>query len=201
MSVASPCSWWQDFRTGKNLTNPQKQSVIDHMLMQVLRHFEYDLSTVKDGYFPEGSVPVLDMYPVPTTKVVKNKSLETFLPLCTSYTTFRAPVAVERGVVMVRCDASEKSLESSRENPESPISRLFMNNLLTKFVFMQKYMPCLAGIFPHVLVDVSSITALCIRWFPKESAAMEKRVAWSKSVNQVRKHCSTMTKAGTNNIK
>ena len=28
-------------------------------------------------------------------------------------------------------------------------------------------MPQLAGIFPHVIVDVSSITALCIRWFPK----------------------------------
>lgn len=28
-------------------------------------------------------------------------------------------------------------------------------------------MPSLALIFPHVLVDVSSIAALCIRWFPK----------------------------------
>ncbi|OEL19730.1 Oligoribonuclease, partial [Dichanthelium oligosanthes] len=30
-----------------------------------------------------------------------------------------------------------------------------------------KYMPQLAGIFSHVIVDVSSITALCVRWFPK----------------------------------
>jgi hypothetical protein len=28
-------------------------------------------------------------------------------------------------------------------------------------------MPQLAGIFSHVIVDVSSIKALCIRWFPK----------------------------------
>jgi len=28
-------------------------------------------------------------------------------------------------------------------------------------------MPELAGIFSHVVVDVSSISALCIRWYPK----------------------------------
>ncbi|KAL2904947.1 Oligoribonuclease [Bienertia sinuspersici] len=29
-----------------------------------------------------------------------------------------------------------------------------------------KYMPDLASIFSHVLVDVSSVKALCIRWYP-----------------------------------
>lgn len=33
--------------------------------------------------------------------------------------------------------------------------------------FLQKYMPSLAAIFPHTLIDVSSVMALCIRWFPK----------------------------------
>ncbi|KAJ1261259.1 hypothetical protein BS78_09G015300 [Paspalum vaginatum] len=32
----------------------------------------------------------------------------------------------------------------------------------------QKYMPQLASIFSHVIVDVSSIMALCLRWYPKE---------------------------------
>lgn len=32
---------------------------------------------------------------------------------------------------------------------------------------MQKYMPDLAALFSHVVVDVSSVKALCIRWYPK----------------------------------
>ncbi|KAL4186971.1 hypothetical protein AMTRI_Chr09g16500 [Amborella trichopoda] len=32
----------------------------------------------------------------------------------------------------------------------------------------QKYMPTLAGLFSHVLIDVSSVKALCLRWYPKE---------------------------------
>ena len=32
---------------------------------------------------------------------------------------------------------------------------------------LQKYMPDLAALFSHVVVDVSSVKALCIRWYPK----------------------------------
>ena len=35
------------------------------------------------------------------------------------------------------------------------------------YLFLQKYMPDLASLFSHVLVDVSSIKALCIRWYPR----------------------------------
>ncbi|KAH0855901.1 hypothetical protein HID58_084162, partial [Brassica napus] len=31
-----------------------------------------------------------------------------------------------------------------------------------------KYMPDLAALFPHVLVDVSSVKSLCTRWFPRD---------------------------------
>ncbi|PKA49262.1 Oligoribonuclease [Apostasia shenzhenica] len=41
------------------------------------------------------------------------------------------------------------------------------NSVYVDFMFLKKYMPRLACIFPHILVDVSSIMALCIRWFPK----------------------------------
>ena len=40
----------------------------------------------------------------------------------------------------------------------------FLNFLL--LLCGQKYMPDLAAVFPHVVVDVSSIKALCFRWFP-----------------------------------
>ncbi|MBA0817263.1 hypothetical protein Gohar_001844 [Gossypium harknessii] len=36
------------------------------------------------------------------------------------------------------------------------------------FLFLKKYMPDLASLFSHVVVDVSSIRALCMRWYPKD---------------------------------
>lgn len=41
------------------------------------------------------------------------------------------------------------------------------NSVYVDLVFLKKYMPELAGLFSHVLVDVSSVAALCSRWFPK----------------------------------
>lgn len=43
------------------------------------------------------------------------------------------------------------------------------NSIYTDYIFLKKYMPDLASLFSHVLVDVSSVKALCIRWYPKES--------------------------------
>jgi hypothetical protein len=42
-----------------------------------------------------------------------------------------------------------------------------MGNIYFICFHCQKYMPQLAAIFSHVIVDVSSIMALCIRWYPK----------------------------------
>ncbi|XP_059659938.1 oligoribonuclease isoform X3 [Cornus florida] len=33
----------------------------------------------------------------------------------------------------------------------------------------QKYMPALAALFSHVVVDVSSVKALCLRWYPRDN--------------------------------
>ncbi|KNA10747.1 hypothetical protein SOVF_141310 isoform B, partial [Spinacia oleracea] len=41
------------------------------------------------------------------------------------------------------------------------------NSVYTDFIFLKKYMPDLASLFSHVLVDVSSVKALCVRWYPK----------------------------------
>eukprot|EP00249_Psilotum_nudum_P012036 c23546_g1_i1 orf=421-1449(+) len=43
------------------------------------------------------------------------------------------------------------------------------NSVYVDFMFLQKYMPNLAAVFSHVLVDVSSVKALCLRWFPKDA--------------------------------
>nr|CAB3486638.1 unnamed protein product [Digitaria exilis] len=50
----------------------------------------------------------------------------------------------------------------------------------------QKYMPQLAGIFSHVIVDVSSITALCGRWFPKEKKAAPRKEKTHRALDDIR---------------
>ncbi|KAK6936918.1 Exonuclease, RNase T/DNA polymerase III [Dillenia turbinata] len=42
------------------------------------------------------------------------------------------------------------------------------NSVYMDFMFLKKYMPDLAGLFSHVVVDVSSVRALCIRWYPRD---------------------------------
>uniref|UniRef100_A0A2P2L603 Exonuclease domain-containing protein n=1 Tax=Rhizophora mucronata TaxID=61149 RepID=A0A2P2L603_RHIMU len=42
------------------------------------------------------------------------------------------------------------------------------NSVYMDFLFLKKYMPDLASIFSHVLVDVSSVKALCVRWYPRD---------------------------------
>ncbi|KAG2330818.1 hypothetical protein Bca52824_001998 [Brassica carinata] len=49
------------------------------------------------------------------------------------------------------------------ENPQ-----LAGNSVYVDFLFLKKYMPDLAALFPHVLVDVSSVKSLCSRWFPRD---------------------------------
>lgn len=75
-------------------------------------------------------------------------------------------------------DAEEQVINFVKNHIGSQTPLLAGNSVYVDFMFLKKYMPCLAAIFPHVLVDVSSITALCLRWFPKEkkaAPAKEKR--------------------------
>ncbi|GLT33811.1 hypothetical protein SLA2020_083710 [Shorea laevis] len=52
------------------------------------------------------------------------------------------------------------------------------NSIYNDFIFLKKYMPDLASLFSHMLVDVSSVKALCIRWYPgdhKRAPAKENK--------------------------
>ncbi|XP_047941174.1 oligoribonuclease [Salvia hispanica] len=42
------------------------------------------------------------------------------------------------------------------------------NSVYMDLIFLRKYMPDLAALFSHNLVDVSSIKALCLRWYPRD---------------------------------
>lgn len=43
------------------------------------------------------------------------------------------------------------------------------NSIYTDLLYLKKYMPNLAGLFSHILVDVSSVKALCVRWYPRDN--------------------------------
>lgn len=43
------------------------------------------------------------------------------------------------------------------------------NSVYMDLIFLRKYMPDLAALFSHVLVDVSSVKALCLRWYPRDT--------------------------------
>ncbi|XP_051141629.1 oligoribonuclease-like [Andrographis paniculata] len=42
------------------------------------------------------------------------------------------------------------------------------NSVYMDLLFLRKYMPNLAALFSHVIVDVSTVKALCIRWYPRD---------------------------------
>ncbi|KAJ0638944.1 putative oligonucleotidase [Helianthus annuus] len=51
---------------------------------------------------------------------------------------------------------------------------LARNSVHVDFMFLKKYMPDLASLFSHVLVDVSSVKALCCHWFPEDDRKAPK---------------------------
>ncbi|XP_058198174.1 oligoribonuclease-like isoform X2 [Rhododendron vialii] len=50
----------------------------------------------------------------------------------------------------------------------------------------QKYMPDLASLFYHVIVDVSSVRALCFRWYPKENRKAPAKENKHRAMDDIR---------------
>ncbi|KAL3531012.1 hypothetical protein ACH5RR_010334 [Cinchona calisaya] len=66
-------------------------------------------------------------------------------------------------------EAEEQVVEFVKRNVGTYTPLLAGNSVYTDLLFLKKYMPELASIFSHVLVDVSSVKALCVRWYPKDN--------------------------------
>ncbi|CAA0806586.1 Oligoribonuclease [Striga hermonthica] len=49
------------------------------------------------------------------------------------------------------------------------------NSIYMDLLFLKKYMPDLAALFSHVIVDVSSVNALCLRWYPRDKRRAPKK--------------------------
>ncbi|GMJ15451.1 hypothetical protein like AT2G26970 [Hibiscus trionum] len=65
-------------------------------------------------------------------------------------------------------EAEKQVIEFVKKNVGSYTPHLAGNSVYMDFHFLKKYMPELASLFSHVIVDVSSVRALCIRWYPKD---------------------------------
>ncbi|KAF7126671.1 hypothetical protein RHSIM_Rhsim11G0123600 [Rhododendron simsii] len=60
------------------------------------------------------------------------------------------------------------------------------NSVYMDFLFLKKYMPNLAGLFSHVLVDVSSVRSLCIRWYPRENKKAPVKEKKHRALDDIR---------------
>ncbi|GJS52861.1 oligoribonuclease isoform X1 [Tanacetum coccineum] len=60
------------------------------------------------------------------------------------------------------------------------------NSIYVDFMFLKKYMPNLASIFSHVVVDVSSIKALCFRWFPKDNKKAPRKEKKHRAMEDIK---------------
>ncbi|CAN6234547.1 unnamed protein product [Urochloa humidicola] len=83
-------------------------------------------------------------------------------------------------------DAEQQVLEFIRKYIGSATPLIAGNSVYMDLLFLKKYMPQLAGIFSHVIVDVSSITALCSRWFPKEKKAAPRKEKNHRALDDIR---------------
>ncbi|MBA0874873.1 hypothetical protein Goshw_023371 [Gossypium schwendimanii] len=65
-------------------------------------------------------------------------------------------------------EAEKQVIEFVKRNVGTYTPLIAGNSIYMAFLFLKKYMPDLASLFSHVVVDVSSIRALCMRWYPKD---------------------------------
>ncbi|KAL4587875.1 hypothetical protein LXL04_000750 [Taraxacum kok-saghyz] len=60
------------------------------------------------------------------------------------------------------------------------------NSIYVDFLFLKKYMPDLASLFSHVVVDVSSVKALCLRWFPRDNKKAPRKENKHRAMDDIK---------------
>ncbi|XP_073153585.1 oligoribonuclease [Henckelia pumila] len=66
-------------------------------------------------------------------------------------------------------DAEKQVMEFVKRHVGTYTPLIAGNSIYTDLLYLKKYMPNLAGLFSHILVDVSSVKALCVRWYPRDN--------------------------------
>ncbi|XP_076940132.1 oligoribonuclease-like [Bidens hawaiensis] len=72
-------------------------------------------------------------------------------------------------------EAEEQVIDFVKGHVSAYTSSLAGNSVYVDFMFLKKYMPDLASLFSHVLVDVSSVKALCCHWLPEDDKKAPKK--------------------------
>lgn len=83
-------------------------------------------------------------------------------------------------------DAEKKVLDFVMRHVGSATPLIAGNSVYVDLLFLKKYMPQLAAIFSHVIVDVSSVMALCIRWFPKERKQTPRKEKTHRAMDDIK---------------
>ncbi|KAL9454959.1 hypothetical protein AB3S75_010379 [Citrus x aurantiifolia] len=83
-------------------------------------------------------------------------------------------------------EAEKQVVEFVKKNVGTYTPLLAGNSVYVDFMFLKKYMPDLASLFSHVLVDVSSIKALCMRWYPRDYRKVPLKEQKHRALDDIR---------------
>eukprot|EP00262_Sarcandra_glabra_P018417 TRINITY_DN660_c0_g1_i1.p1 TRINITY_DN660_c0_g1~~TRINITY_DN660_c0_g1_i1.p1 ORF type:complete len:254 (+),score=52.85 TRINITY_DN660_c0_g1_i1:147-908(+) len=83
-------------------------------------------------------------------------------------------------------DAEKQVIEFLHKNIGMDTFHLAGNSVYVDLSFLKKYMPDLASHFSHVLVDVSSLKALCLRWYPKDNRRAPSKVNKHRALSDIK---------------
>ncbi|OWM73573.1 hypothetical protein CDL15_Pgr026672 [Punica granatum] len=83
-------------------------------------------------------------------------------------------------------EAEKQVIEFVKKHVGTYTPLLAGNSVYMDFLFLKKYMPDLASLFSHVLVDVSSVKALCIRWYPRDQKKAPSKENKHRAMDDIR---------------
>ncbi|CAN4101136.1 unnamed protein product [Withania somnifera] len=81
-------------------------------------------------------------------------------------------------------EAEKQVVEFVKRNIGTYTPMLAGNSIYTDLLF--KFMPTLASLFSHVLVDVSSVRALCFRWYPRDNRKAPKKQNKHRAMDDIK---------------
>lgn len=83
-------------------------------------------------------------------------------------------------------EAEKQVIEFVKRHVSAYTPLLAGNSIYVDFQFLKKYMPELASLFSHVVVDVSSVKALCMRWYPRDQKKAPSKENRHRAMDDIR---------------
>lgn len=83
-------------------------------------------------------------------------------------------------------EAEQQVMEFVKKYTSYALPSLAGNSVYVDYMFLKKYMPNLADLFSHILVDVSSIRALCCRWYPKDAENVPPKKQLHRAMDDIK---------------